>query len=64
MIQNLHSHTTFCDGKNTPEEMVRAAIALGMDSLGFSGHMPAGWRSFWESSGTGSGLPTGGTGTM
>ena len=40
MIQNLHSHTTFCDGKNTPEEMVRAAIALGMDSLGFSGHGP------------------------
>lgn len=41
MIQNLHSHTTFCDGKNTPEEMVRAAIALGMDSLGFSGHGPS-----------------------
>lgn len=40
MIQNLHSHTTFCDGRNTPEEMVRAAIALGMDSLGFSGHGP------------------------
>ena len=28
MIQNLHSHTTFCDGKNTPEEMVRAGVAL------------------------------------
>ena len=40
MIQNLHTHTTFCDGKNTPEEMVRAAIAAGMDSLGFSGHAP------------------------
>ena len=40
MIQNLHSHTTFCDGKNTPEEMVRAAVELGMDSLGFSGHGP------------------------
>lgn len=41
MIQNLHTHTAFCDGKNTPEEMVRAAIALGMDSLGFSGHGPS-----------------------
>lgn len=40
MIQNLHTHTTFCDGKNTPEEMVRSAISLGMDSLGFSGHAP------------------------
>lgn len=40
MIQNLHTHTNFCDGKNTPEEMVRAAIRLGMDALGFSGHAP------------------------
>ena len=40
MIQNLHSHTTFCDGKNTPEEMAKAAIKLGMDALGFSGHGP------------------------
>ena len=40
MIQNLHSHTTFCDGKNTPEEMARAAVGLGLDALGFSGHGP------------------------
>ena len=40
MIQNLHTHTSFCDGKNSPEEMVHAAIRLGMDSLGFSGHAP------------------------
>lgn len=38
MIQNLHTHTTFCDGKSTAEELVRAAISLGMGSLGFSGH--------------------------
>ncbi|MDR1059763.1 MAG: histidinol-phosphatase [Clostridiales bacterium] len=39
MIQsNLHTHTLFCDGKNTPEEMVEAAIGLGFRSLGFSGH--------------------------
>ena len=35
---NLHTHTTFCDGKNTAEEMVRGAIALGCETLGFSGH--------------------------
>lgn len=40
MRQNLHTHTTFCDGKNTPEEMALAALELGMDSLGFSGHSP------------------------
>ncbi len=40
MRQNLHTHTTFCDGKNTPLEMVQAALAQGLDSLGFSGHSP------------------------
>lgn len=35
---NLHTHTCFCDGKNTPEEMVISAIEKGMDVLGFSGH--------------------------
>ena len=36
--QNLHTHTTFCDGKNTPEEMVQKALSLGFESIGFSGH--------------------------
>lgn len=40
MTQNLHTHTTFCDGKNTPEEMVQSAVSLGLNSLGFSGHAP------------------------
>ncbi len=35
---NFHTHTVFCDGKNTPEEMVIAAIKKGFTSLGFSGH--------------------------
>ena len=35
---NLHTHTSFGDGKNTPEEMVLAAIALGMETIGFSDH--------------------------
>ena len=42
MRQNLHTHTTFCDGKNSPEEMVLAALEQGMDSLGFSGHSSLG----------------------
>ena len=35
---NLHTHTTFCDGANSAEEMVRAAIDLGCEGIGFSGH--------------------------
>lgn len=35
---NYHTHTNFCDGKNTPEEMVLEAISLGCPELGFSGH--------------------------
>ena len=37
-IQNLHTHTTHCDGADTPEEMVIAALSKGFDSIGFSGH--------------------------
>lgn len=37
---NCHTHTVFCDGKNTPEEMVEAAVALSFESLGFSAHSP------------------------
>ena len=37
-IQNLHTHTTYCDGKDTPEQMIKAAIDKGFKSIGFSGH--------------------------
>lgn len=35
---NLHTHTIYCDGTDTPEELVKQAIELGMTALGFSGH--------------------------
>jgi histidinol-phosphatase (PHP family) len=35
-----HAHTTFVDGKSTPEEMVLAAVQAGFVSLGFSEHGP------------------------
>lgn len=35
---NYHTHTFYCDGKNSPEEMVERALELGFTSLGFSGH--------------------------
>ena len=37
-LQNLHTHSTFCDGKHTPEEMVQFALEKGFSSLGFSSH--------------------------
>ena len=36
--QNLHTHTTYADGKNTPEEIVLEAIERGFASIGFSEH--------------------------
>ena len=38
MLSNFHTHTQFCDGRSTAEEMVEAAISAGFVSLGFSGH--------------------------
>ena len=38
MLSNLHTHSTYCDGKNTLEEIVLEAINKGFVSIGFSGH--------------------------
>jgi histidinol-phosphatase (PHP family) len=38
MLTNFHTHTTFSDGKNTPEEIVEEAIKQGIRVLGFSDH--------------------------
>ena len=43
ILSNFHTHSTFCDGKNTPEEIVRFAIDNHFTSLGFSSH---GYTSF------------------
>ena len=37
-LSNFHTHSTFCDGKNTPEEIVLTAIQKGFSAIGFSGH--------------------------
>jgi len=38
MLSNLHTHTNFCDGDNTAEEIVQKALLKGFSSIGFSGH--------------------------
>ena len=37
-MYSYHIHSTFSDGKNTPEEIVLAAIEEGFVSIGFSDH--------------------------
>ena len=44
--QNLHTHTTYCDGKDTPEQVVLKAIEKGFNSIGFSGHAPNNYSGF------------------
>lgn len=36
----IHTHTNYCDGKNTAEEMILAAIRCNMKSIGISSHAP------------------------
>ena len=33
-MKDLHVHTTFSDGKNTPEEMILAALDKGLETIG------------------------------
>lgn len=46
-LSNVHTHTTFCDGKATASEMAKAAYELGFVSLGFSGHSPLPYENDW-----------------
>ncbi len=47
-ITNYHTHSTFCDGIHTVEEMAKAAFDAGVTILGFSGHMSFPFASFWH----------------
>ena len=38
MLANYHTHTDYCDGKSSAEEIVLSAISLGLSAIGFSGH--------------------------
>ncbi len=44
---NCHTHTNYCDGKNTAREMIESAIEKGFDALGFSGHIPMNFSNEW-----------------
>ena len=38
MKRDLHVHSVYSDGKNTPEEIVAAAIALGLEEIAVTDH--------------------------
>ena len=44
---DFHTHTSFCDGTASPEEMVLAAIEKGLTAIGFSGHAYASFDKEW-----------------
>lgn len=37
---DLHTHTTYSDGKHTPREMIQHAIQLGIKKIAITDHMP------------------------
>ncbi len=44
---DFHTHTYFCDGVSSPEEMVLAAIDKGLTAIGFSGHAYTSFDTEW-----------------
>ena len=45
---NYHTHTLYCDGKNSPEEVILSAIEKKIDILGFSGHSMYPFAEDWH----------------
>ncbi len=39
-ISNIHTHSQFCDGADTPSEIAKTAIEMGFTDIGFSSHSP------------------------
>lgn len=53
--KDLHIHTVFSDGVNTPEQCVIAAVNMGLEEIGFSDHSYIDFKDFepyWMSAGT------------
>ena len=50
-FQNLHTHTSYCDGADSPEEIVLTAIDKGFTSIGFSGHSYVDFSPFFQKKG-------------
>lgn len=42
MFMDLHMHSNYSDGKNTPEEMIEAAIGIGYEAIAITDHV---WKT-------------------
>ncbi len=47
LLSNFHAHSTFDDGSDTCEAMVKAAISKGCVAFGLSGHAPMSFETRW-----------------
>lgn len=45
---NYHTHTTWCDGKASPEAFIQEALNSGLEYLGFSAHAMFPFDSDWH----------------
>ncbi|MDH6311896.1 histidinol-phosphatase (PHP family) [Parabacteroides sp. PFB2-10] len=50
MKSNFHSHCTYCDGRDVPEEFLKEAIHQEFRAYGFSSHAPLPFETFWNMS--------------
>lgn len=46
-LSTYHTHTVFSDGKNTAEEMIKAAIDAHCAEIGFTDHSPMDFECCW-----------------
>ncbi|HBF87515.1 MAG TPA: histidinol-phosphatase [Bacteroidales bacterium] len=49
-MYNYHTHTNWCDGKSTADDIVKKAISLNYKAIGFSGHAPTSLCAKWQMS--------------
>lgn len=47
IYSDIHTHTIYCDGKSTAEEMVKKAVEMGFESIGLSGHSYTAFDGDW-----------------
>lgn len=47
ILSNCHTHTNYCDGKSTAEQMILSAIDNGLKSIGISSHSPMSGDCNW-----------------
>ena len=48
MLTNFHTHSTWCDGKNTVEEMIVGAIERKFEAIGFTSHAMFPYFESWS----------------